>query len=394
VIGSAQSRGLRRRLVAELEDRGLIRTPAVREAFLSVPRELFVAGFAPDIETVYRDEVILTKRNAQGTPLSSSSQPAIMALMLEQLGVEPGMSVLEVGAGTGYNAALLSVLVGPRGRVVSIDIDPELAAISRRSLRAGGYRVRVVAGDGRDGFARGAPYDRIVVTASADAVPPAWHEQLRAGGLLEVPLRVSPTGAHPIPLLGKTAAGFRSTSILVGGFMPIRAAGEDAAAALKHPMLMASDATGAADEPLRQLAGEALRTLSPAARRRLLSVALGPSRRRPLGLRANTLALALYLSLRVPRRSLVMSGPRQGIGVITHDGGSLAVIEPWFGRTHEWTGWCSVYGDGVAEALLVEQVREWDRRGRPTEHELEISVGFDAAGRSRIGTRYRPGPAR
>ena len=152
---------------------GFIRSERVRAAFLAVPRELFVPEFAgrEGLAAVHRDEVIMTKRNAQGAPLSSSSQPAIMALMLEQLQLEEGMNVLEVGAGTGYNAALLSLLVGPRGRVVSVDVDPELARGARRALRVGGYRLRVVAGDGRAGFAERAPYDRIIVTASSDSVP-------------------------------------------------------------------------------------------------------------------------------------------------------------------------------------------------------------------------------
>src|SRR5215207_6665082 len=170
-----------------------------------------------------------------------------LVLMLEQLQLEEGMNVLEVGAGTGYNAALLSLLVGSRGRVVSVDVDPELARGARRALRVGGYRLRVVAGDGRAGFAERAPYDRIIVTASSDSVPPAWFDQLQPSGLLEVPLRHSATGAQAIPLLRKTPGGFHSATVLAGGFMPLRAAGEDAAAALKQPTLLASDATGNAD---------------------------------------------------------------------------------------------------------------------------------------------------
>ena len=171
-----KSRKLRRQLVESLAQNGWIRSAPVREAFLAVPRELFVPEFAAShgLEAVYRDEAILTKQAASGLPLSSSSQPAIMALMLEQLQLGEGMSVLEVGAGTGYNAALLSRLVGRSGRVVSVDVDPEVARGARRNLRAGGYRARVVVGDGRDGVASDAPYHRIVVTASSESVPVAW----------------------------------------------------------------------------------------------------------------------------------------------------------------------------------------------------------------------------
>jgi len=362
----------------------------VRNAFLSVPREIFVTEFAAreGLAAVYRDEAILTKRNAQGTALSSSSQPAIMALMLEQLGLEEGMRILEVGAGTGYNAALLSHIVGPRGRVVSVDVDPELVRDARRSLRAGGYRARIVLGEGREGVAEFAPYNRIIVTASSDTVPRAWFEQLQPGGLLEVPLRLSPTGAQVIPRLRKTHNGFRSDGAVAGGFMPLRPPGEEAASALKQPMLVASDATRDGEEPFVQIAGEALSTLSPRARRRLLSIALTESRRHPLGVRARSSALALFLSVRVPTRQLVTTAPRYGIGVIARNGRSLAVIEPPFARPRSTVSWVRVFGSDEAEELLLRYVREWDQRGRPSEDDLEISVSYDAHGESRVRTRW------
>ncbi|MEX2554675.1 MAG: methyltransferase domain-containing protein [Actinomycetota bacterium] len=384
------SESLRRQLVQGLASRGFIRSARVRDAFLSVPRELFVGEFADreGLPAVYRDEAILTKRDAQGTALSSSSQPAIMALMLEKLGLEKGMRVLEVGAGTGYNAALLSLLVGPRGRVVSVDIDRDLARDARRSLRTGGYRVRVLPGDGREGVSEFAPYDRIVVTASSDTVPRAWFEQLQPGGLLEVPLRLSPTGAQAIPLLRKTRDGLRSVAMLCGGFMPLRPQGEDAAAVLKQPMLVASDATSDGGAPVQQLSGEALRTLSPRARRRLLSIALTEGRRRPLGLRASSSALTLFLSVRVPTRQLVTTAPRYGIGVIARAGTSLAAIEPPFARPRSTVSSVRVFGSEDAEELLLGHVRDWERRGRPSEDDLELTVTFDAGGESHVRTRW------
>jgi protein-L-isoaspartate(D-aspartate) O-methyltransferase len=133
---------------------------------LAVPREIFVPEFAAHrgLEAVYRDEAIMTKRDVGGMPVSSSSQPAIMASMLERLDLREGQSVLEIGAGTGYNAALLAEIVGPEGRVVSVELDPELAKRSGLALRRAGYRAKVVVGDGHDGWAPQAPYDRIIVT--------------------------------------------------------------------------------------------------------------------------------------------------------------------------------------------------------------------------------------
>jgi protein-L-isoaspartate(D-aspartate) O-methyltransferase len=229
LVRTSDSRRLRTQLVIDLERRRLIRSARVGEAFLAVPRELFVPEFAAreGLAAVYRDEAILTKARA-GRPLSSSSQPAMMAPMLEQLDIEQGMHVLEIGAGTGYNAALLSLLVGTSGRVVSVEVDPEIASDARRALHEGGYEVDVVHGDGRLGFALEAPYDRIIVTASTDALAPAWHEQLRAGGLLEVPLRVAPIGPQEISVFRKEPTGFRAIWTTHGRFMPLRApTGED-----------------------------------------------------------------------------------------------------------------------------------------------------------------------
>jgi protein-L-isoaspartate(D-aspartate) O-methyltransferase len=114
-----------------------------------------------------------------------------MASMLERLDLREGQRVLEIGAGTGYNSALIAEIVGPGGRVISVELDPELAERSRSVLRQAGYRVQVVVGDGRDGWAGEAPYDRIIVTASASEIPHTWLEQTVEGGRIEVPLRTT-----------------------------------------------------------------------------------------------------------------------------------------------------------------------------------------------------------
>jgi protein-L-isoaspartate(D-aspartate) O-methyltransferase len=155
-----ETRPLRHRLVEELRRSSALADEAVADAFLAVPRHLFVPGVPP--ERAYRDEAIATKIEG-GRPVSSSSQPAIMAIMLEQLDVRPGMRVLEIGAGTGYNAALLQHLVGPRGRVVTIDIDPEVVAWARERLQAA---LDAWSSAGRPSF------DALTVTAQPLATAP------------------------------------------------------------------------------------------------------------------------------------------------------------------------------------------------------------------------------
>ena len=229
---------MRRRLVAHLRRRGYLRDRRIGEAFLDVPREVFLpeehrrGGLAG----VYRDDAIVTRRDpSTRAPTSSSSQPAIMAMMLEMLAVEPGHRVLEIGAGTGYNAAILDHLAGPDGLVVTVDLDVDVAAGAARALWALGSRVHVVVADGAQGMPGMAPrpgppprrgIDRMMVTASSDTVPRAWHEQLDPGpgSRLVVPLRLSDDvdRAHAVTAFVRVDEGFDSVAVTAGGFMPLR----------------------------------------------------------------------------------------------------------------------------------------------------------------------------
>jgi len=183
---AASAAELRAALVDQLQASGVLTQPRVLAAFRAVPRHLFLPGVP--LAEAYRDDAIPTKM-AEGRAISSSSQPAIMAIMLEQLAVQPGQHILEIGAGTGYNAALLGELVGPSGWVVTVDIDEDIVLGARAHLAdANVQNVRVVQADGGDGYAPNAPYDRIIVTAGAWDIPPAWHAQLMSGGWLVLPL--------------------------------------------------------------------------------------------------------------------------------------------------------------------------------------------------------------
>jgi protein-L-isoaspartate(D-aspartate) O-methyltransferase len=178
------TRAYREALVDTLVRDGAIRTARVEAAFRAVPRHRFVDR-SP--ETAYRNQVIPT-RVVDGVPVSSASQPTIMAIMLEQLGLEPGQRVLEIGTGTGYNAALLAHIVGREGEVVSIEIDADLAAEARGRLAAIDSPATVLAGDGGFGWSARAPYDRIILTAAAWDLASAWREQLAPAGRLVLPL--------------------------------------------------------------------------------------------------------------------------------------------------------------------------------------------------------------
>lgn len=155
-------------------------------------------------------------------PTSSSSAPEVMLRMLAALDLGPGMRVLEIGTGSGYNAALLAELAGV-GNVVTVEIDESLADHARRALDASGHPVEVVVADGASGHPPGAPYDRVIVTAAVHEVPYAWIEQTRPGGLVLVPW--APTVHPDCPLVALavredgTAEGRFGDP---GWFMPLR----------------------------------------------------------------------------------------------------------------------------------------------------------------------------
>ncbi|MFF5198969.1 thiopeptide-type bacteriocin biosynthesis protein [Micromonospora parva] len=184
---------LREQLVTALKQRGHIRSASVEQAFRRVLREQFLPGV--DVETVYTRRQIVTKRDPSGAALSSASSPSLVADMLEQLDPHPGHRVLEIGAATGINAALLAELTTPSGTVVTIELDQDLADGARTSLARAGYdTVDVIHADGALGHPDTAPYDRIIVTAGAWDISTAWWDQLAHQGRIVVPLRVHESG--------------------------------------------------------------------------------------------------------------------------------------------------------------------------------------------------------
>jgi protein-L-isoaspartate(D-aspartate) O-methyltransferase len=195
---------LNQALVDELIGKSSIKTGEVESAFRRVFRHQFLPGVP--LEHIYRDEAVIIKRSG-GQIFSCSSKPSTMATMLEYLQLKPGQRVLEIGTGTGYNAALLAQIVGNSGHVTTIDIEPELVETARNRLQEAGYRhVDVIVGDGSLGYASAAPYDRIILTASSDDVARAWHEQLAPEGHLLVTLVVG--GVEKLILFRSEHAGW------------------------------------------------------------------------------------------------------------------------------------------------------------------------------------------
>ncbi len=154
---------------------------SVIAAMSRIPRELFLP-------------VALKSRAYEDTPLpigldQTISAPHMVAIMCDLLDLQPGMTVLEVGGGSGYHAAVMAEMVGPNGMVFSVERKPELVAAARWNLeRAGIANVTMIEADGSLGLAEHAPYDRISVAAAAPKVPEPLKQQLKVGGKMVLPV--------------------------------------------------------------------------------------------------------------------------------------------------------------------------------------------------------------
>ncbi len=213
---------LRHALVEHLKREGSIRTAEVERAFLSVPRHVFVPQAS--VEEAYADRVVRIKEQ-DGTLLSSCSQPAIIAEMLEQLQVSEGQRVLEIGTGSGYTAALLAALAGPLGSVTTIDIEADLVRDAREHLHTAGYpAVTALARDGALGDPENAPFNRVLLTVSATDIATAWWEQLAADGRLVMPLSLK--GVQKSVAFARRDGTLISETMVDCGFILLRGADE------------------------------------------------------------------------------------------------------------------------------------------------------------------------
>jgi protein-L-isoaspartate(D-aspartate) O-methyltransferase len=366
--------GLANRVVASHR----IGSERVAAALHAVPRHLFLPEQRP--EAAYRDDAIVTKRDEAGQPISSSSQPAIMAIMLDQLDLAPGHRVLEIGAGTGYNAALISHIVGPSGRVTSVDIDPELVATAREHLaRAGFGEVTVVCADGAGGDPEHAPYDRIIATVGVSDLAPAWLAQAVPQARIVVPLdvrgiQVSVAFERAAP--DAPSGPWTSRSLAPCGFMRMRGS----LAGPERVVLLAPGLSLLLPDGTPEVNGEAVAELLA-----------GPAVPHPTGVRAGsaqvTWGLGLWLAAREPRScrlheerrtgralgSRLTRAPLRGpgwhstLGLL--DGDSLAIVTSAAAadRSGLLTLAAAGFGPRAADlaADLAAHVQAWGDAGRP-----------------------------
>ncbi|MEU0844816.1 methyltransferase domain-containing protein [Streptomyces sp. NPDC005962] len=239
-------------LVDELREAGAIRSEEWAHAFAAVPRHVFVPrwyeqetntkGIAvwrmhhiiheDQLPLIYRDQTLVTALDPDtaarvdenawtGIPTSSSTLPSLMAGMLEDLDVRDGQRVLEVGTGTGYNAALLCARLGEH-LVHSVDIDPDLVRDAQRRLAGIGFLPELTVGDGRLGSSTGDHFDRIIATCSVPRIPAEWIEQTLPGGVILSDVALGIEGGLvrlTVDEEGRATGGFTATG---GRFMAAR----------------------------------------------------------------------------------------------------------------------------------------------------------------------------
>jgi protein-L-isoaspartate(D-aspartate) O-methyltransferase len=199
-------------MVTQLQSRG-ITNPLVLKAMREVPRHLFV----PEAQRAhaYEDRALPVGEH------QTISQPYVVALMTQLARVEPGEKVLEVGTGSGYQAAVLARM---GARVYTIEIIPTLAHRARKTLDSLGYRtIEYRVGDGYRGWPEAAPFGTILVTAAPDHVPQPLVDQLAVGGRLVIPVGAS---TQELMVITRSAEGTRSEQIIPVQFVPMKGEAE------------------------------------------------------------------------------------------------------------------------------------------------------------------------
>ncbi|MGW5650651.1 methyltransferase, FxLD system [Streptomyces humi] len=211
---------LRETLAQRLVDSGHLHSQAAIDAFRTTDRHAFLPGV--DLESAYKEDAVPIKHDEHGEMISCISAPSIVATQLEQLGAQPGHKVLEAGAATGYNAALLGKIVSPGGQVWTLDVDQDLVAGANKNLdEVGVDNATAVMADGAAGLPEHAPYDRIIFTVGAGDVPVKILDQLAPNGRLVLPMRIRGSVSRSFAF-ERDGDTWKTVSCEMATFVPLR----------------------------------------------------------------------------------------------------------------------------------------------------------------------------
>ena len=368
-VGQTVSSGSQQRdeLIAAYQDRFIdmlrmyhaLEGEGLEDAFRATPRHRFVHHYlgtrhpkprmvkvnprrpsVAQLERIYSNEALTTHRPPG--PFSTISQPSLVGQMLGLLRLKVGMNVLEVGAGTGWVAAMMGRLVGPSGSVTSVDLHAPVALAARRAVAAAGPdNVTVVTGDGALGHLKTAPFDRIVTSVGSPEVFGAWMDQLKDGGALLLPLQAIPHGQFCL-LADLRKSGEHLAGDVIGPAWFIRFEGS----------------RGRGDESERQARELFRRATSARVRRKHLApwACVHPAAR-PF-YRSSLLLMAYLEGMRVDQdeKSILVTSPQSEGFCLLKD------------------GHVQVLGDEATYDELIHVSRQWLARGAPGAQRYRVEV--------------------
>ncbi|WP_327669443.1 MULTISPECIES: methyltransferase, FxLD system [unclassified Streptomyces] len=355
---------LREALAQRLVDSGHLRSQTAIDAFRTTDRHAFLPGV--DLESAYKEDAVPIKHDEHGEMISCISAPSIVATQLEQLGAKPGHKVLEAGAATGYNAALLGKIVSPGGQVWTLDVDRDLVAgASQHLVEASVDNATAVMADGAAGLLEHAPYDRIIFTVGAGDVPVKILDQLAPGGRLILPMRIRGSISRSFAF-ERDGDTWKTVSCEMATFIPLRKGVCDDVYTL---VPMAGEGNVRLETFSEQdVDRDSLRTVLDQQQTKLYT---------GVKFRAGSAWewLYLYLACVLPNGLSRLPGQRPGFtphfgwgSMAALDGGSLAYLTIREGEDEKGRYWeIGVIGHGDSGADLAEhvvnEIRAWDASG-------------------------------
>lgn len=199
-------------LIDQLIAEGWLKTPRIIKAFKKIKR----VDFLPEgMENLAELNEALPIGYGQ-----TISQPLVVAFMIEKLEPKEGEKILDVGSGSGWTSALLAEIVGEKGKIIAIEIVPELVEFGKKNVEKYNFgekgMVEFIFGDGSKGYQKEAPFDKILVSAAAEKLSPAWKEQLKIGGRI-----VAPIGFSIWLFIKKSEKNFEETEYPGFAFVPL-----------------------------------------------------------------------------------------------------------------------------------------------------------------------------
>ena len=364
--GAKYQRQLLEQIRSVCYDRPL--SEATARAYMAIPRHRFIKRYRErgakqwhevreenleeHLATLYANKSLILYGENDDTVPSTISQPSFVLRMLDMLQLRPGQTVFELGTGSGWNAALMGQLVAPRGRVYSLELILELAKVAAGTIATLGVEnVSVIAADGGEGYAAGAPYDRAIVTAGAYDLPRQFYEQIKDNGLLLIAIKTE-CQADNLFLLRKTEGHFESIESQPAGFVQMRGKYEN--------------------DSLEPAPIDTLPEWTALQRKEISKIPFWWGGKGKASFEWRTLGIRSFLSITEPtfcafktEKVDQRSQEEHYFGLWDKEHSSLVLAK---------NDWLIAYGSSIAKERLLEKVRQWVALGMPVAASLSLRV--------------------